>query len=165
MILEFVDHKDSVLTTPAIRFDFEKSLSDPIDIATNLAQTMISHKGLSISAPSCGLPYRIFLLNGQPIWACFNPIITEYSDESVILPESCVTHPGLHVKIKRPAVVRVRFFQPNGEVYNGILEGLTSRLFQHEMDHLDGIDYLTRATKFHLDQAKKSLNKKKASPK
>ena len=73
--------------------------------------------------------------------------------------EGCLTYPGLGVKIKRPDEVRVRFSMPNGDVRTETFRGLTAHAFQHEMDHLDGVIFYTKATAYHREQAFKNWKK------
>jgi peptide deformylase len=71
----------------------------------------------------------------------------------VSLEEGCLTYPGLIVKIKRPQHVRVRFTKPNGETITKLFTGMTARIFQHELDHLDGIIFYNKANRVHRDKA------------
>jgi peptide deformylase len=72
---------------------------------------------------------------------------------TVSLEEGCLTFPGLTVKIKRPQHIRVRFTKPNNETITRQFTGMTARIFQHELDHLDGIIFYNRANRFHRDRA------------
>ena len=73
----------------------------------------------------------------------------------VIESEGCLSYPGLFIKIKRPTEIRARItdWQKNIDTFK--LTGLTARIFQHEYDHLQGINFTQRANKIHLDRAKK----------
>jgi peptide deformylase len=119
---------------------------------------MLEHKEGSLSAPQCGLPHRAFVISANPGLACFNPRIIDTSTEQILLEERCATFPHLFLSVKRPRRIKVRYTQANGETVTQIFDGLTSRLFQHEVDHLDGIVYTARANKVHLERA---LRKKK----
>ena len=66
-----------------------------------------------------------------------------------------MTHPGLFVKIFRSEKVSVTFEDENRELHEETFEGLMARVFLHEMDHMDGIDFQTRASKMALDIAKR----------
>lgn len=155
MILNLVSSADPILTTPAQDFDFSSPSVDPVQLAKDLAETMIQHKGLGLAAPQVGLPYRVFALNGNPIHVCFNPKIVDVSSEEIYLEEGCLTFPNLIMKVKRPKHIKVRFTLPNGEVLTEKYTGMTARCFQHEMDHLNGILYHTRATLYHREKALK----------
>jgi len=156
-ILPLVDKNDLILKTELEYFDFSNPPTDPIQLARDLAETMIENKGLGLAANQVGLPYRAFVINGEQILACFNPKIVDSSADQVYMLEGCLSHPGLSVKIKRPAVIKVRFTVPNGETRTEKFEGLTARVFQHELDHLNGIVHINRASVIHKEQAFKQM--------
>jgi peptide deformylase len=127
---------------------------------------MLASNGIGLSANQCGLPYRVFVMLGTEIIPCFNPRIVDASSETVVMEEGCLSYPGMFVKVKRPLRIKVRYTEPNGETVTRVFEGMTARIFQHELDHLDGVNYQQRANKIHLEQARKKKNKlKKLSPK
>lgn len=159
MIYDLVDEKNEILKTPTENFDFENPPIDPIELSINLAETMITHKGLGLAAPQCGLPYRVFVVNSKSIFAVFNPKIVDMSVDTVYMEEGCLTFPNTYIKVKRPSVIRIRYQQPNGEFITQEWAGLTARIFQHEYDHLEGLTYKDRATKWHIDTAYKKKAK------
>jgi peptide deformylase len=156
--IPLVYRNNPILREEMPRFDFSNPPQDPIEIAHILAQTMIKNVGLGLSCSQIGLPYRAFAVKASPILVCFNPVIVDISDEEVYLEEGCLTFPNLFIKIKRPEVIRMRWTQPNGETVTENYEGMTARVMQHELDHLDGILYMDRATDYHYEQAR---NRKK----
>lgn len=160
MILKLVPSTDPVLTTPAQRFDFSSPSVDPVELAKNLAETLIANEGLGLAAPQVGLPLRVFALNGNPIHVCFNPRVIDVSTEEIYLDEGCLTFPGLIMKVKRPKMIKVRFTMANGETVTEKYTGMTARCFLHEMDHLDGILFQTRATLYHREKALKKWRQK-----
>lgn len=155
MIHELVHCNEPILKNPVEKFDFTNPQTDPIQLAHDLAETMIQENGLGLSANQIGLPYRAFAIKAEKILVCFNPMIVDESTEQLYLEEGCLSFPNLFVKIKRPKKVKVRYTEPNGNVVTQVFDGLTARVFQHELDHLNGIVYTKRANKFHLDQARK----------
>ena len=162
MIYQLVSQTDSILKLVQPKFNFDNSIINPIELYNNLAETMIAHNGLGLAAPQCGLPYRTFCMRSENIIGVFNPIIVDKSKEEIYLEEGCLSCPNLFVKIKRPKKIKVRYTLPNGEVITAVYDGMTARVFQHELDHLDGIIHTQRATRYHLEQAysrKKKLNR------
>jgi peptide deformylase len=85
----------------------------------------------------------------------FNPMIVDYSEETVVYEEGCVSYPGIFLKIKRPRSVRVRYRNWEGEANTIRFDGYTARVFQHEYDHLNGITFHSRASRYHLEQARR----------
>lgn len=135
-------------------FDFKNPPFDPVEFSKDLVKYMYDINAVGIAANQVGTPYRIFAMRGQPEnFVCFNPKIVQPSAAEVILEESDVAYPGLIVKVKRPQHLRVRFTTPNGETLTKQFTGLTARIFQHEIDNLDGVLFYNRANRYHRDQA------------
>ena len=81
------------------------------------------------------------------------------SNNSKIL--SCLTWPGIWLKIKRPDHINCSFEDENGEINNVTMMGLECRIFQHEMDHMEGTNFTNRVSKLKMDRAKKRAAKMK----
>jgi peptide deformylase len=160
MELKLVPATDPILRTKCENFDFENPTIWPVELAKDLVKFMYDNNGIGLAANQVGIPYRVFAMRGHPEnFVCFNPRIVQASEQQVTLEEGCLTYPGLLVKIKRPQHVRVRFRMANGEVRTDTFTGLTARTFQHELDHLDGIEFFSRANKYHREQAFKKWKK------
>lgn len=155
MILDLVPRDHALLTTELETFDFSNPPTDPIQLAKDLTETMLHHNGMGLAANQVGLPYRVFVIKANPVIACFNPKIVSINGEHVELEEGCLTFPNYYVKIRRPKQIRVRYTQPNGNIVTHIYDGMTARIFQHELDHLDGVLFQSRATLYRRQQADK----------
>lgn len=155
MILELVPHDSEILSTKTEAFNFANPPTDPIQLAKDLYETMLSNKGLGLAAPQVGLPYRVFAMAANPGIVCFNPRIVDRTTEEIVLEEGCLSFPNMFIKVKRPKSIKVRYTEPNGNVVTKTLTGMTARCFMHELDHLDGIVYTRRANKVHLERAKR----------
>lgn len=152
-----VKFPDPILTTPTIPFDFDNPPMDPNELSLLLIRKINDHNGLGISANQLGLPYRVFAIRGEPNIVCFNPKIVHFSDDETYMVEGCLSYPNLLVKIKRPVEIRTRFQVPSGVTTTKPFVGLTSRVFQHEMDHLNGESFFNRANLYHKEQAFRRL--------
>lgn len=159
MILNLVAKDHPLLQTKLDTFDFDNPPTEPNQLARDLAETMLANNGIGLAANQCGLPYRVFVIKSNPILCCFNPRIVDVSTQEVYLEEGCLTFPGLFYKIKRPRKIKVRYTQPNGETVTQVYEGITARIFQHELDHLDGVLFSSRASLFHREQAERRVKK------
>lgn len=159
MIHKLVDKFDPILKTVIEPFDFLDPPVDPIELAHDLAQTMLHNDGIGIAAPQIGFPYRVFAIKADPILVCFNPRIVDMGTKTTYLDEGCLSFPGLSLKIKRPETIKVRFTMPNTDVRTETFSGLTARIFLHEYDHLDGVCFTQRATRYHLEQGKRRQKK------
>lgn len=138
-------------------FDFTNPPVDPVDLSNVLIKVMTEFNALGLAANQCGLPYRAFALWSNPSMVCFNPKIIDSSNETISLEEGCLSFPGVLVKIKRPTIIKVRYAEPNGNIVTKKLIGITARAFQHELDHLNGIEYYKRAGTYHYEKAKKDI--------
>jgi peptide deformylase len=161
-VLALVPASDPILRTPTPFFNFENPPTDPIQLARDLADTMVEKKGYGLAAPQVGLPYRVFAMGfqGGEVHVCFNPRIVEQSVQRVKMNEGCLSYPGIVLEIERSAAIKVRYFQPNGEFVTKEFGGLTARVVQHELDHLDGKLFTDYVSRLKLDIAKRKARKK-----
>lgn len=141
------------LVTPMEHFSFTHPPVDPVELANKLIETMLAGDALGVSANQIGLPYRVFVMHSSPTLVCFNPKIVDHSTEEILLEEGCLSFPDLFVKVKRPRMIRARFTDANGHTHTKKLDGMSARIFQHELDHLDGVLFYQRAGTIHRDQA------------
>ena len=152
-IQQLIPENDPRLREPCDPFDFTNPPMDPNQLAVDLAETMIHNNGIGLAANQIGIPYRVFAMTGEPIKVCFNPRIVDQTSEEVVLEEGCLSFPGLWVKVKRPSIIKVRYTMANGETVTEKFIGMTSRIFQHEFDHLDGILFYNKANLYHRERA------------
>lgn len=149
---------DPILTTPCQPFDFNNPQFDPHIISNEMIKFCNEKKGIGLSANQIGLPYQLFVILGSETYACFNPKIINMSKE-ILLEESCLSYPGLSVKVKRAGEIRLRFQTPSGGTDTKTFHGLSARTILHEMDHLQGIPFWQKANRFHREQAFNKRNK------
>jgi peptide deformylase len=150
---------DTYLKTKLEKFDFNSGV-DAIQLAKELTESLLTHKGLGLSANQIGLQSRACVILSNPVLVLFNPRIVDFSETQVLLDEGCLSFPGLVVPVKRSESIRCRFEQPNGETVTRVFNGMTARVIQHEIDHLDGILFYDRANPYHKDKAFKKWKKK-----
>ena len=145
------------------QFDFNNSPVDPIQFAYDLSSTMRHYRGIGLAANQVGKPYRVFTIDSYPALACYNPIIVDASAEQVYLDEGCLSYLNLFIRIKRPETIKVRYTEPNGNVKTQVFNGMTARIFQHELDHLNGVIFYQRASLVDRQRAfkqRKILNRR-----
>ena len=135
------------------------------EFANNLLDRMENLNGLGLAANQCGLEERAFAMYSDYSYkttiVCFNPTITWQSEETSTSPlEGCLSWPGLYLKIRRPIAIKVEYENVDGENVKNHFDGLEARIFQHEFDHLDGIDFTKRANRVVLNMALKKRAKK-----
>ena len=113
-----------------------------------LIDNMIHHNGIGISANQIGIWERAFAmvrdLENNEVMVCFNPRIIKSYSEEIEMEEGCLSYPELFLKIKRPDKIVVKYEDEYKKLHKIKLEGLASRVFQHEYDHMEGIDFTQR---------------------
>jgi peptide deformylase len=116
--------------------------------------------GVAIAAPQIGVALRIFLVHdtnaskeereeGQelPDLVAINPKIVKVSSKKHIVGEGCLSVPEHYGAVRRSTHATIRAFDENGKAYERGAGGLLAQIFQHEVDHLDGILFIDRAEK------------------
>lgn len=157
--LELVPADHELLTTELEPFSFVDPPVDPVLLAHDMLQTMREKGGIGLSANQVGLPYRVFIMEGAPAFACFNPKVVYASDEGTVMDEACLSFPGLVYKAWRPNSIRVRFQMPNGEMTTQRFNGMSARVFCHEMMHIDGRYPMEGIGRMKMDKALKGADK------
>ena len=127
------------------------------DLYDMLIQHMVYHEGIGLSANQIGIPFKAFsmMVDDRDVICCFNPKIIKESDEIIVMKEGCLSYPLLFLNIKRPKVVWVKYQNADGDEVNAHFEGLAARVFQHEMDHMNGTNFLDRVSKVFLQSARR----------
>lgn len=100
-------------------------------------------RGVGLAAPQVGRLVRAIVVH-EPhtgkLWCMLNPRIVERSGVTISDDEGCLSVPGLTVRVRRPASVRVEGITAHGEpLKTGLVTGLTARTFVHEIEHLNGM--------------------------
>ena len=110
-----------------------------------LIDNMIHHNGIGISANQIGIWERAFAmvrdLENNEVMVCFNPRIIKSYTEEVEMEEGCLSYPDLFLKITRPKKIIVKYEDVDKKIHKLKLDGLPARIFLHEYDHMEGINY------------------------
>ncbi len=121
-----------------------------VRIAEGMVETMYSADGIGLAAPQVGVQKRLFVWDmGDGPRTIVNPHIVE-SDGEWVYDEGCLSVPGLTWEIVRPKEVHIVGRDLEGNEISVEADELEARLFQHELDHLDGtllIERLDDATR------------------
>ena len=134
--------------------DIEKFESDMIKL-------MLDERGMGQAANQIGVTKRLFAIGHDSfdtfekpviIW---NPQIIMQSKEKVIDVEGCLSFKDIFVKVERPETIEVQYETTKGQTKYARLEGMESKCFQHEHDHLEGITFNQRVSKLRWQMAKK----------
>ena len=137
-------------------WSFETPPIDVDEFVKKLIDTMWEHSGLGISANQLGYSYRVFAMRGETkkdSIVCFNPEIKDFSPEMNTMEEGCLSLPDVFARVVRPAHVAISYLNQDGKEEGQLASGMTARVFQHELDHLDGILFVDRLSKLSRERA------------
>ncbi|MGH3085997.1 MAG: peptide deformylase [Rubrobacteraceae bacterium] len=143
MTLEVRTFGDPVLKTRAAPVkNFDDSLKHLVE---DMFETMREHEGAGLAGNQVGRLQRVFVAEFEDEKYVFaNPVIKESSEEKETVPEGCLSIPNVPVDVERPIKARVSGCDASGNPIEVEAEGHLARIFQHEIDHLDGILILDR---------------------
>lgn len=138
----------------------------------DLIDTMLADDGIGIAATQVGAMHQIFILgNGKDktgARAFINPVIVSSGSRETFMEEGCLSVPGVFGLVKRPSKVRMKALDINGKKVDIKTSGLTAKVFQHEIDHLNGIlfiDKVERITRGSISDLEKGIISKMEKPK
>lgn len=125
-----------------------------------LKLTMTTYGGLGLSANQCGIRFRMFVMGSDDFqMVCINPEIVETIGEPIKMREGCLSYPGLYLNVPRYNKIVVEHFDEFGNYNTSTLEGISAQVYQHELDHMNGIVYTDKVGSLALEMAKKRQKK------
>jgi peptide deformylase len=131
-----------------------------VRLADDMLETMYAEPGIGLAAPQIGVGRRLFVYDiGDGPKALVNPVIAE-SDGEWVYEEGCLSIPGIYWEIVRPKAVQITGRDLDGNEVSLEADELLARLFQHELDHLDGVLMVDRLDDDQRKAAKKLLREK-----
>ena len=162
MIYKLIEPTHPLLHSPLPEITADTEPEDRKELLDNMVETMKHYGGIGLSAYQCGIALRMFVFGDNKNYIpCFNPKILEYGKEEVPIEEGCLSYPGLFVKIRRPDMIIAQWEDENRELHKETFTELQSRVFQHEFDHMEGIDFRNRAGRMTLDIAQRKVKRAK----
>jgi peptide deformylase len=132
--------------------DFGPDLQELID---DMITTLHAYSGAGLAAPQVNEAKQVILVEygdeenediPPTLYVAVNPKITRFSQETVTGAEGCLSIPGLMGEVERAQEIIVEAQDRNGKALKLKLNGWTARIFQHEIDHLNGILYTDRTS-------------------
>ena len=158
---QLIEEASKILRTPPAVFDFEVR-ADAKEVEERLSEAMDRFGGIGLSANQVGLDARVFMMRTQDgNQAFFNPELIKMSQETDLMKEGCLSFPDIYLMIKRSKVIELKYQDAEGNTNTTMLDGLGSRCAQHEVDHLNGIIFLQRASQLKIERALKSRPKER----
>ncbi|PIR44056.1 peptide deformylase [Candidatus Wolfebacteria bacterium CG10_big_fil_rev_8_21_14_0_10_31_9] len=149
-------------------FDFSKFTKKELkDLLKIMRKIMRESIGIGLSANQIGLNLRFFVaqISTTPIkrdennkiilppdssmkfYAIFNPEIVKFSDDKIIIEEGCLSVPGYYGEVERPEKIVLEYYNRYGKKIKIKADGLLARVFQHEVDHLNGVLFIDKIKK------------------
>jgi len=128
---------------------------------TDMIKLMLDERGMGLAANQIGITKRFFAIGHNSfdtfqkhviIW---NPQVINFSEEKIIDVEGCLSFKDIFVKVERPKVIEVQYETTQGKTEFAKLDGMESKCFQHELDHLNGITFNKRVSKLRWQMANK----------
>lgn len=151
-ILPIVLFPDKILEQKCAKVtSFDKNLAK---LLNNMHETMLEADGVGLAAPQVGVKKQIAVVDigeNENIIEMINPEILEASGEQTD-PEGCLSFPGVYGEVTRPYKVKIRAQDRRGRTYELEAEGFLARAIQHEIDHLNGILFTGKVTKYLTEE-------------
>ena len=141
--------------------DSIQGYTDKEKFENDMIKLMIAERGMGLAANQIGITKRFFAIGHDSfdtfkksaiIW---NPQVINFSEEKVIDVEGCLSFKDVFVKVERPKIIEVQYETTQGKTEFAKLDGMESKCFQHELDHLDGITFNKRVSKLRWQMANK----------
>jgi peptide deformylase len=144
---ELLDLRDIILRQIALEVPVydSKFLTLCQKLAVEMFKLIYSNDGAALAAPQVGIALRLIVMDPKKLdfgpHVLINPVIEYKSEEEVIGLEGCLSLPSYKGEVPRSAQVLVRAYDLRGELKHYHAKGWLARIFQHEIDHLDGVLY------------------------
>jgi peptide deformylase len=156
-VRDIVTTPNPILREPAKRLHrVTKGTRELID---DMIETLRDAPGVGLAAPQIGVSQRVIVVEyaegsedpeAEPkppkLYAVVNPEIARHSNETEVAQEGCLSIPGFVGEVERYASVTVKGLDRHGKPFRLKAKGWLARIFQHEIDHVNGVLYIDRAT-------------------
>lgn len=143
--------EEKFLKRGAAKFDFKKHNKKEIrGLVKKMREIMKKVSGIGLSANQIGLDMRVFVAQPEKkFYAVFNPEIIKESDEKANMEEGCLSVPNLYGPVERPEKVTLIGTDMNNKKLKIKAWGLLARVFQHEVDHLNGMLFIDKCKQIY----------------
>lgn len=179
-IIEIPDPRLKQISKPVETFDDALKT-----LVADMFDTMYDAPGIGLAAIQVGVPLRVLVIDLQPDdpdaepEVCtshgdhhhthqptrreprvfINPEILDPSEEHIVYNEGCLSVPEIYADVERPARIRARWQDLDGQPHEEALDGMMAICLQHEMDHLEGIVFIDHLSRLKRQMAVKKLEK------
>ena len=141
MVLPILTYPNKVLRQPTepVKFPLSKEIQK---LTKDMIDTVRKADGIGLAAPQVGKSVKVIIIdlekNGIPLFPIYNAKIVKKGFKKVEIEEGCLSIPGVFGNVKRPKKVTVEAQNAEGKVIKFVDDGWTSRVAQHEIDHING---------------------------
>jgi peptide deformylase len=159
-MLKLHTEDDPVLKQQAEPWDFKNHVNAAV-IEREMLEVMRASRAIGLAGNQVGLLRRVFVMklaDGREL-GCFNPWIMVGNNDLEEAEEGCLSFPNLWLKVKRNNKITAAYLDNTGKQCIIELEGIDSRCFQHELDHLDGVTFTEHVSNLKLQMARKKQRK------
>lgn len=159
--MQLVHYPNTILDQELKDVDLENPGFDPKELKEQMIDVMLSSNGIGLSACQVGLDYKVFVMGNskEDSTMHINPTVLQYTEDTVLDIEGCLSFPNIFVKVKRPAEILAEFYDENLEKQTVKITGYSARCYLHELDHCLGITFKDRVSKLKWDMAQKKARK------
>ena len=133
--------------------NLDKVTKEDVTISKQMIHIMKNGFGAGLAANQIGILKKIITVhiqdkenNTEKLYALFNPIINEYSKDTIVMEEGCLSFPQQFAEVKRPTSIKLQYTNEKNNIVREEKNGYEARILQHEIDHLSGklfVDYLS----------------------
>ena len=142
MILDLIPEDNQILHQKVKKCSYNL---DRKELSKTLIENMKHHDGLGLSANQIGIQERAFAMirnvEYNEIIVCFNPKIVKTSSKKSVMEEGCLSYPDLFIEVERSESIVVKYEDKDKVDHKIKLDGFAARVFLHEYDHMQGIDF------------------------
>ncbi|MFY9418887.1 MAG: peptide deformylase [Bacteroidales bacterium] len=146
----------------------EKDYPDLQQLILDMKETLKKSEGVGLAAPQVNKSIRLFIVDATYYASKYpetkeftktfiNPQIIEMSENTVYMPEGCLSIPGIYEDISRPETITIQYFDENWQEHTETYSTIIARIIQHEYDHLEGILFTDKVPMIRKVFLKKKL--------
>jgi len=159
--MNLVYYPDPFLDQKVKDVNLEDPGFNPVELKEQMIDLMLSSNGIGLSANQVGVDAQVFVFGDskENSTICINPTILQYTKDTTVDVEGCLSFPNIFVKIKRPKEILAKWYDENLQEQVVKIEGYSAKCYLHEYDHLQGITFKDRVSKLKWDMAIKKARK------
>ena len=172
MILPILSYGNSILKNKSVEID--SSYPNLDKLINDMWETMYNAEGVGLAAPQIGKQIRLFIIDAAPFFdesditdfelknmkrVFINPSIKLIDDKTCSFNEGCLSIPDIREDIERQDLIKINFFDEKFNYHSLKFNGILARVILHEYDHIEGILFTDKISKFKRTLIQKKLNK------